>query len=80
MDQFLGNRLGGYGSRAGTGYAGSKRWAGRKIAWQENRFLIGNNVVLRELKDGVDPGTILQEMDSSLAAFHQRRERYLLYR
>jgi uncharacterized protein YbbC (DUF1343 family)/CubicO group peptidase (beta-lactamase class C family) len=51
-----------------------------KIAWQENRFLIGNNEVLRELKDGVDPGTILQEMESSLAAFHQRRERYLLYR
>ncbi|MGP0070806.1 MAG: exo-beta-N-acetylmuramidase NamZ domain-containing protein [Bryobacteraceae bacterium] len=51
-----------------------------KIAWQENRFLIGNNEVLKELKDGVDSGTILQEMESSLAAFHQQRERYLLYR
>ena len=36
--------------------------------------------VLRELKDGVDPRTILQEMRDSLAGFIQQRERYLLYR
>jgi uncharacterized protein YbbC (DUF1343 family)/CubicO group peptidase (beta-lactamase class C family) len=51
-----------------------------KIAWQENRFLIGNHDVLRELKDGEDPRTILQGMNDSLAGFIQHRERYLLYR
>jgi uncharacterized protein YbbC (DUF1343 family) len=61
------------------GYALNKLYPG-KIAWQENRFLIGNHAVLRDLKDGVDPRTILEEMDSSLAGFIQQRERYLLYR
>jgi uncharacterized protein YbbC (DUF1343 family)/CubicO group peptidase (beta-lactamase class C family) len=61
------------------GYALNKLYPG-KIAWQENRFLIGNAEVLRELKDGTDPRTILQEMDKSLASFTQQRERYLLYR
>jgi uncharacterized protein YbbC (DUF1343 family)/CubicO group peptidase (beta-lactamase class C family) len=61
------------------GYALNQLYPG-KIAWQENRFLIGNHDVLRELKDGVDPRTILQEMEDSLAGFTQRRERYLLYR
>jgi uncharacterized protein YbbC (DUF1343 family)/CubicO group peptidase (beta-lactamase class C family) len=51
-----------------------------KIAFGENRFLIGNHEVLKELKDGVDPRTILQEMQDSIAAFTQQRERYLLYR
>jgi uncharacterized protein YbbC (DUF1343 family) len=51
-----------------------------KIAFEENRFLIGNHDVLRELKEGVDPGTILQELQDSLAGFIQLRERYLLYR
>jgi len=35
---------------------------------------------LRDLKDGVDAQTILQEMQNSLAGFTQQRERYLLYR
>jgi len=60
-------------------YALNKLYPG-KIAWQENRFLIGNHEVLKELKDGVDPGTILQEMEDSLAGFTRQRERYLLYR
>ena len=61
------------------GYALNKLYPG-KIAWQENRFLVGNHEVLRELKDGVDPRTILQEMEEPLAGFTQQRERYLLYR
>lgn len=60
-------------------YALSQLYPG-KIAWQENRFLIGNHEVLKELKDGVDARTILQEMESSLAGFIQHREHYLLYR
>jgi len=60
-------------------YALNKLYPG-KIAWQENRFLIGNHEVLRELKDGVDPKTILQEIGISLAGFTQLRERYALYR
>jgi uncharacterized protein YbbC (DUF1343 family)/CubicO group peptidase (beta-lactamase class C family) len=61
------------------GYALNKLYPG-KIAWQENRFLVGNQQVLANLKDGVEPGTILQEMENSLAGFTQQRERYLLYR
>jgi len=61
------------------GYALNKLYPG-KIALQENRFLVGNQQVLRALKDGVEPGTILQEMENSLAAFTRQRERYLLYR
>jgi uncharacterized protein YbbC (DUF1343 family)/CubicO group peptidase (beta-lactamase class C family) len=60
-------------------YALDKLYPG-KIAWLENRFLIGNHEVLTELKDGIDPKTILQEMEDSLAGFTQQRERYLLYR
>jgi uncharacterized protein YbbC (DUF1343 family)/CubicO group peptidase (beta-lactamase class C family) len=60
-------------------YALNKLYPG-KIAWQENRFLIGNREVLRELKDGVDPRTILETMHDSLAGFIQQRDHYLLYR
>ncbi len=62
-----------------VGYALNKLYPG-KIAWQENRFLVGNRQVLGNLKDGIDPGTILQEMENSLAGFTKQRERYLLYR
>ena len=51
-----------------------------KIAWQENRFLIGNHEVLKQLKDTIDPKTILQETEDSLAGFKERTQRYLLYR
>ena len=61
------------------GHALNKLYPG-KIAWQENRFLVGNRRVLGEMKDGIDPGTILQEMENSLSGFIQQRERYLLYR
>lgn len=60
------------------GYALNKLYPG-KIAWQENRFLVGNQKVLKELKDGADPGTIQQEIVDSLVAFMQQREKYLLY-
>jgi uncharacterized protein YbbC (DUF1343 family)/CubicO group peptidase (beta-lactamase class C family) len=59
-------------------YALNKLFPG-KINWQENRFLIGNHLVLGKLKDGIDPGTILQEIDDSLESFTVLRERYLLY-
>ena len=61
------------------GYALNKLYPG-KISWQENRFLVGNQEVLRALKDGVEPGSILEEIESSLAVFNRQRERYLLYR
>jgi uncharacterized protein YbbC (DUF1343 family)/CubicO group peptidase (beta-lactamase class C family) len=51
-----------------------------KIALEENRFLIGNHEVLKELKEGVDPRMILQQMLDPLAAFSQQRDRYLIYR
>jgi uncharacterized protein YbbC (DUF1343 family)/CubicO group peptidase (beta-lactamase class C family) len=59
-------------------YALNKLYPG-KIAWQESRFLVGNQQVLKELKDGAEPGTIVQEMGDSLGGFIQQRERYLLY-
>jgi uncharacterized protein YbbC (DUF1343 family) len=62
-----------------VGYALNKLYPG-KISWQDNRFLIGNHDALKELKEGVDPGTILQEMANSLAGFVQQREQYLIYR
>jgi len=61
------------------GYALNKLYPGR-IAWQENRFLVGNKEVLKDLKDGADPRAILDKMKDSLAGFIQQRDRYLLYR
>ncbi|HEX5229409.1 MAG TPA: exo-beta-N-acetylmuramidase NamZ domain-containing protein [Bryobacteraceae bacterium] len=51
-----------------------------KIAWEENRYLIGNRSVLNQLKARVDPGTILQETEKSLAGFNQQRDHYLIYK
>jgi uncharacterized protein YbbC (DUF1343 family)/CubicO group peptidase (beta-lactamase class C family) len=51
-----------------------------KIAWPDNRFLIGNHEVMKAMQDGADPRNILEEMQDSLARFIERRERYLLYR
>lgn len=51
-----------------------------KLDWEANRFLIGNHAVLKELKEGIDPQTIVQEMEDSLDGFAGRRQRYLLYR
>ena len=60
------------------GYALSKLYSGR-IAWDANRFLIGDKDVLQAMKEGRDPRTVVQGMQESLAAFVQRREKYLLY-
>ncbi len=60
-------------------YALNKLYPG-KIGWQENRFLIGNRDIIEKLKGGAEPGTVLQEMEGSVAGFNQQREKYLLYR
>lgn len=60
-------------------YALNKLYPG-KIDWQANRFLIGNRVVLQQLKEGVDPRTIVQEMEDPLGTFAGRRQQFLLYR
>jgi uncharacterized protein YbbC (DUF1343 family)/CubicO group peptidase (beta-lactamase class C family) len=60
-------------------YALGKLYPG-KIAWRDNRFLIGNHEVLKQIEDGADPRTILEEMQDSLARFVERRDKYLLYR
>jgi uncharacterized protein YbbC (DUF1343 family)/CubicO group peptidase (beta-lactamase class C family) len=60
-------------------YALNKLYPG-KIDWEANRFLIGNHAVLKEGKEGVDPRTIIQEIEDSLGSFAVRRQRYLLYR
>jgi uncharacterized protein YbbC (DUF1343 family)/CubicO group peptidase (beta-lactamase class C family) len=60
-------------------YALGKLYAG-KIAWQENRFLIGNHEVMKAMQDGSDPRNIVEEMQDSLARFIERRDKYLLYR
>jgi uncharacterized protein YbbC (DUF1343 family)/CubicO group peptidase (beta-lactamase class C family) len=60
-------------------YALGKLYPG-KIAWQDNRFLIGNREVLKAMQNGADPRNILEEMQDSLARFIERREKYLQYR
>lgn len=61
------------------GYALEKLYPG-KIAWDTNRFLIGNHETIDAEKSAVDPRTIVQKMQDSLAAFQKRREKYLLYK
>lgn len=60
-------------------YALNKLFPGN-IPWKENRFLIGNHEVLKQLEEGVDPETILETIEKPLADFVQRRQAYLLYR
>jgi len=60
-------------------YALSKLYPG-KIAWQNNRFLIGNHEVIKAMQDGADPRDVLQKMQDSIGRFVERREKYLLYR
>jgi uncharacterized protein YbbC (DUF1343 family) len=60
-------------------YALGKLYPG-KIAWQDNRFLIGNHEVLKAIEDGADPRSVLEEMQDSRARFIERRDKYLLYR
>ncbi len=60
-------------------YALEKLYPGR-IPWEENRFLIGNRQVINAMKTGTDPRDTVQKIEESLAAFIQRREKYLLYK
>jgi len=61
------------------GYALEKLYPG-KIPWDVNRFLIGNHEVIAAGKNAVDPRTTVQKTEESLAAFVERRGRYLLYK
>jgi uncharacterized protein YbbC (DUF1343 family)/CubicO group peptidase (beta-lactamase class C family) len=61
------------------GYAYEKLYPG-KIPWDVNRFLIGNHEVLEAGKSGTDPRTTVQKIQDPLAAFVERREKFLLYR
>jgi uncharacterized protein YbbC (DUF1343 family) len=60
------------------GYAFEKLYPG-KIPWDVNRFLIGNHEVIAAGKAVADPRITVQKMQDALAAFIERRERYLLY-
>lgn len=51
-----------------------------KIDWRLNRYLIGNEEILKDLKDGVDPRAILPKMEMELSRFLQQRDKYLIYR
>jgi uncharacterized protein YbbC (DUF1343 family)/CubicO group peptidase (beta-lactamase class C family) len=73
-DAFDGTRLG-----LEVAFALGKLYPG-KIAWQDNRFLIGNREVIKAIQAGADPRNILEEMQDSLVRFLERREKYLLYR
>jgi uncharacterized protein YbbC (DUF1343 family)/CubicO group peptidase (beta-lactamase class C family) len=61
------------------GYALEKLYPG-KIPWDVNRFLIGNHDAIAAGKKGADPRSTVQQMEDSLVAFNQRREKYLLYK
>jgi uncharacterized protein YbbC (DUF1343 family) len=61
------------------GYALEKLYPG-KIPWDVNRFLIGNHEVIAAGKNAVDPRTTVQKIEESLAAFVERRGKYLLYK
>ena len=60
------------------GYALERLYPG-KIPWEANRLLVGNRGVIEGGKRGDDPRTVVQELEASLAAFLQKREKYLLY-
>ncbi len=60
-------------------YALGKLYPG-KLIWQDNRFLIGSQIVMKAMQTGSDPRNIVEEMQDSLARFIERREQYLLYR
>lgn len=50
-----------------------------KLDLAADRKLIGNEEVIRQIEAGEDPRAIEQSMLSAVAAFVQKRERYLLY-
>ncbi|HTC36538.1 MAG TPA: exo-beta-N-acetylmuramidase NamZ domain-containing protein [Bryobacteraceae bacterium] len=51
-----------------------------KLIWQDNRFLIGSQGVMKAIQASSDPRNIVEEMQDPLARFIERREKYLLYR
>lgn len=51
-----------------------------KIALDVNQRLIGNMATIQALKAQEDPRTIIQNQETSLRSFLERREKYLLYR
>jgi len=59
-------------------YALEKLYPG-KIAWDSDRFLIGNHDVIAAVKAGADPRTTVQNIEEALSSFVERREKYLLY-
>jgi uncharacterized protein YbbC (DUF1343 family)/CubicO group peptidase (beta-lactamase class C family) len=61
------------------GYALQKLSPG-KIDFDVNRFLIGNHEVIQAEKTGVDPRTVVQNMEKGIEDFTARREKYLLYK
>ena len=60
-------------------YALEKLYPG-KIAWDVDRFLIGNHEAMAAAKANADPRTTVQKLEDSLSAFIQKRENYLLYK
>jgi uncharacterized protein YbbC (DUF1343 family)/CubicO group peptidase (beta-lactamase class C family) len=60
-------------------YALEKLYPG-KIAWDVDRFLIGNHDIIAALKNGIDPRTIVQTMEEPVRAFVERRAKFLLYK
>jgi len=61
-----------------VGYALEKLYPG-KLAWEADRFLIGNHDALSALKRAEDPRATVQSIEEKLPDFLARRERYLLY-
>ena len=60
------------------GYALEQLFPG-KMDWEANRFLIGNRQVIAAEKAGVDPQTTVEKMEDSVAAWVEKRRKYLLY-
>jgi uncharacterized protein YbbC (DUF1343 family) len=67
-------------TRLGLEIAGAllQLWPG-KIDTEVDRWLVGNREVLQNLKDGVDPRTIVETMTGPLSQFAKSREPWLLY-
>jgi uncharacterized protein YbbC (DUF1343 family)/CubicO group peptidase (beta-lactamase class C family) len=61
------------------GYALERLYPG-KLPWDINRYLIGNHEVLQAGKDGKDPKTTIQQLETPVAEFIRRSNQYLLYK
>jgi uncharacterized protein YbbC (DUF1343 family) len=60
-------------------YALEKLYPG-KMAWEVDRFLVGNHETIAAMKSGADPRTTVQKLEESLSGFVKQREDYLLYK